>query len=957
MTGIVPSGDKRFWRGSDGQAGALDAGVKARFPAASQLVSGADRRQFLRVMAASMALAGLAGCDDDDPRSQEVPPVRQGQGEAPGRVLTYASSTLIDGFANGVMVKTRDGRPIKIEGSDLHPWSRGGTDAFGQASVLGLYDPFRSQTVKNLARDSDWQALRVAMAGVVPGLRAGQGEGLRILLGPSTSPSLRAQLAALQAALPKMRLHCYASVDRSSIYDGAERAFGRPLETHWEFSRARALVSFDGDMLDAGPQQVGASRQWAAARRRLADQGELLALHAVSCVPSLTSARADFAMAANTSLIEAMAESVLAKAGGGGGTDLDEAATRWCARAYGALDAARGAGIVCAGTYGSARLHETVQRINAAFGNVGQTVLFTEPVPIRGGGIADLVEAMVAGDVRTLLMIGCNPAYEAPADLSFAAALTHVPIKLHAGLYEDETALRSDWHLPLCHALESWDDARSLDGTPSLVQPTIAPLYDGKTAQEIVSLLFDDVPKPSLQMLQSHWRMTQQDAQFAPAWRQALLDGFFSQDRLPLQAPQAVSRAVSPVHARPVGLTAAFRPDPTVWDGSFADNAWLQELPKPLTKLVWENAVGVSPALASAHGMETGDEIVVQAGGRSVSGQAWIMHAQADEVVSLTLGYGRDVAEQLSSGLGYNAGALRTRAAPWEVPGVTIRRTGGRRTLATTEEQTAMQGSGFVRVQAPGKASTQTHAPLLPSLYPAHKGDGRAWGMVIDLDSCTGCNACVVACQAENNIAVVGRDQILLGRDMHWLRIDRSRADAAGPRSHFMPVPCMHCEQAPCEVGCPVEATLHDQEGLNLMVYNRCVGTRACSGYCPYKVRKFNYFDYAGEASPAVSQQYNPDVTVRARGVMEKCTFCVQRIAEARIQSDRDDAPIPDGAVRTACQGACPTRAITFGDLADATSKVNAAHADPRRYALLEELNTRPRTTYLAKLAPESGQG
>jgi molybdopterin-containing oxidoreductase family iron-sulfur binding subunit len=957
MTRIVPSGDTRFWRSAGADAGALEADVAARFPAAARLVSGADRRQFLRVMAASIALAGLSGCDDDDPRSQEIPPVRQRQGEAPGRVLTYASSALVDGFANGVMVTTRDGRPIKIEGSDRHPWSRGGTDAFGQASVLGLYDPFRSQTVKRLARDSDWQALRVAMVGVVSALRADQGDGLRILLGPSTSPSLRAQLAALQAALPKMHVHCYASVDRSAMYEGSARAFGRALEAHWDFSPARIMVSFDGDVLDAGPQQVGASRQWAAARRRLADRGELLALHAVSCVPSLTSARADFALAANPALIEAMAQSLLAKAEGGSGPALDEAASHWCARAGAALDASRGAGIVCAGTHGSAVLHETVQRINAAYGNTGKTVLFTDPVPIRGESIADLARAMRAGEVRTLLMIGCNPVYEAPADVDFAAALTHVPVKLHAGPYEDETALRSDWHLPLCHALESWDDARSLDGTPGLVQPTIAPLYDGRTAQEILSLLFDEVPRSALQLLQDHWRGTQQEETFAPAWRQALLDGFFKDDALPLQNVQAVNPLPGAASARPGGLTVAIRPDPSVWDGSLADNAWLQELPKPLTKLVWENAVGVSPGLADAQGLAQGDELVVTAGGRQVTGAAYIMHGQADDVVSLTLGYGRDVADQLSAGLGYNAGALRTLGGMWHLPGASIKRTGGRRILAATEEHSAMQGSGFVRVQAPGAAQVPIHAPLQPSLYPAQQGDGRAWGMVIDLDSCIGCNACVVACQAENNIAVVGRDQMLLGRGMHWLRVDRNAAGTAGPASHFMPVPCMHCEQAPCEVGCPVEATLHDQEGLNLMVYNRCVGTRACSGYCPYKVRKFNYLDYAAAASPSVAQQYNPDVTVRARGVMEKCTFCVQRIAEARIQSDRDEAPIPDGAVRTACQGACPTNAITFGDLADSTSKVAAAHADPRRYALLEALNTRPRTTYLAKLAPPPGEG
>jgi molybdopterin-containing oxidoreductase family iron-sulfur binding subunit len=910
---------------------------------------GAERRQFLRVMAASLALAGLGGCDDDDPHAQEVPPVRESAGEAPGQTLTYASSALIDGFANGIMVATRNGRPIKIEGNPAHPWSRGGTDAFGQASVLGLYDPYRSQTVKHFTRDSDWQAFRVAMIGVVAQHRANRGAGLRILLGPSTSPSLGAQLAALQSALPAMHWHSHAAVDRSSLYAGTARAFGRALETHWDFAKARVLVSLDGDVLDAGPQQVGAAAQWAAARREAAGRGALFGLHAVACVPSLTSARADFSCIASPGLIEAMAQSLLAQAGGAHGPDLPEHAAVWCARVTRALAGARGAGIVCTGTHGSAFLQEATQRINAALGNAGTTLLYTEPVPLRGESIAALTEAMTDGAVQSLVMIGCNPVYDAPADLDFAAALAHVPLKIHAGMTEDETALHADWHLPLCHPLESWDDARSLDGTPSLVQPTIARLYDGKTAQEIISLLFDTVPAADLQLLRTHWQGTQDAKTFEQAWNKTLLDGVFPTQALPLQPVHTITSGPAPQSLS--GLTVAVRPDPTVWDGMPANNAWLQELPKPLTKIVWENAVGIAPALATQHGLITGDVVIVEAQGRHIEGPVWIMQGQADDVIGVTLGYGRSAADQLSAGLGYDANALRTANALWHIAGATLRRTGEHRIFAATEEPGAMAGADFVRVQTIGEAPA--HAPIQPSLYAAQQGDGRAWGMVIDLDSCIGCNACITACQAENNIAVVGREQVLLGRAMHWLRVDRSDAGAA---SHFMPVPCMQCEDAPCEVGCPVEATLHDSEGLNLMVYNRCIGTRACSGYCPYKVRKFNYYDYSAGASPSLTQQYNPDVTVRSRGVMEKCTFCVQRIAQARVASDLTGEPIRDGSVRTACQAACPTSAISFGDLADKSSKVAAVRADARNYALLEELNTRPRTTYLAKFVPQSGE-
>jgi molybdopterin-containing oxidoreductase family iron-sulfur binding subunit len=939
---------------------------------AAQRLTAPERRQFMRMMAASLALAGLAGCDDDDPHASELPPARQQSGQAPGRVLTYASSSLIDGFANGVMVTTRDGRPIKIEGNATHPWSRGGTDAFGQASVLGLYDPYRSQTVKHLARDSDWQAFRTAIAAPIADLRANGGAGLHILLGPSTSPSLSAQLSKLNQQLPNLRIHTYAAVDRSNLYAGTERAFGHALETHWNFAKARVLVSLDGDILDAGPQQVGAARQWADARRSLAHQGELLALHAVASLPSLTSARADFAVTASRDLIEAMAQSLLAQAAGQSGPDLPAHAASWCVRANRALSGARGAGIVCAGIHASTALQEATQRLNAAHGNVGATVLHTDPVQIRGETLPDLTKSMADGEVHTLLMLGCNPSYDAPGDLDFTHALARVPLKLHAGQMEDETALQSDWHLPLCHPLESWDDARALDGTPSLIQPTIAPLYDGKTIQEILSLLFDPAPFSALSLLHAHWQGTQPAAAFKPVWRQALLEGVFQTQRLPTidvaiapedacggkvgcswathqdetRAPPMDGQRSTP---REATLAMEFRPDPTIWDGTFANNAWLQELPKPLTKIVWENAIAISPALAKSQNLVTGDIAIIECTGHHIEGPVWISSAQADDVIGITLGYGRQVPNQLSAGLGYDANILRSSNSMWRVSGATLRRTGEHRPLATTEEPSAMAASDVVRVQAIG--ATPTHAPIQPSLYQQQNGDTRAWGMVIDLDSCIGCNACITACQAENNIAVVGRDQVLQGRAMHWLRVDRYES---ANTSHFMPVPCMHCEQAPCEVGCPVEATLHDSEGLNLMVYNRCIGTRACSGYCPYKVRKFNYFDYAAGANPSLTQQYNPDVTVRSRGVMEKCTFCVQRIAEARVASDLSSEPIHDGAVRTACQGACPTSAITFGDLADANSKVAAARADARSYALLEELNTKPRTTYLSKLTPSA---
>ncbi len=947
------SGADAGWYPAPGADG-LAAFVKERFPAVADLLHTPDRRRFMRLMAASLALSGLAGCDDDDTHDDIVPPVAQATGSAPGVALHYASSALLDGFANGILVKTRDGRPIKIEGNPGHPWSRGGTDVFGQASVLGLYDPFRSQTVQHLTRASDWAAFRVAMLAPQAGWRASRGAGLALLIGPNTSPSLIAQLAAMQLAWPEMRVFTHAAVTRDTLYEGTQRAFGRRLETHWRLDGVRSIVCLDGDLLDAGPHQVGAARGWSQARRQAARAGGLLEMYAAGAVPNLTSAKADHGISAEPALIEAMARAVLSRAGGGGLPDLPADAARWCNAAYVALDRARGACLVQAGTHAGAGVQEAAQRLNAMLGNTGRTVLHTQVLQMQGEPLPALVQAMRQGSVSTLVMLGADPVYEGAGDLGFTEALNHVKLKIHAGLYADESSLFADWHLPMAHPLEDWGDARALDGSACLIQPTIAPLYDGRTAGEIVSLLIDPEPVGALALLRARWMGPGEGATFETRWSDALLAGVLDGGGMALENVVQTTPSAR-ADAQQAGLRIVFRPDPTVWDGSVANNAWLQELPKPLSKLVWENAVQIGPDLARRAHLAQGDMVEVTTDGRKISGPVWITAGQADNVVCLSLGYGKRVVGQLSAGLGYNGFALRSARTPWMLGGAALRRVDGVRALASTDDHARMNGDGLLRVQRVGAPAVGDGDATLPSLYPRQESDGRAWGMVIDIDTCIGCNACVTACQAENNIAVVGREEVLNGREMHWLRVDaypNAIADAGAASVSFMPVPCMHCEQAPCEVGCPVEATLHDHEGLNLMVYNRCIGTRACSGYCPYKVRRFNYADYSAGAAPSIVEQRNPDVTVRARGVMEKCTYCVQRIAEARVVSDRDDTPIPDHAVVTACQGACPTSAISFGDLALPDSEVSHARRDPRRYALLGELNTRPRTTYLAARAP-----
>ncbi|WP_298955189.1 TAT-variant-translocated molybdopterin oxidoreductase [uncultured Methylobacterium sp.] len=951
----LDSGDgPAFWRSLDAVADSAEfrAFLDGEFPAASRLAAGPDRRGFLKAMAASFAMAGLTACGADG-RDQEVPYVRQPERVIPGAALAYASSSLVDGFANGILVTTRDGRPLKIEGNAEHPWSRGGTDAFGQAAVLGLYDPFRLQTPQHLGRPSSWQGFRAAMTGRFAALRATEGgRGLHLLTGPVTSPSLAAQIAAMRRNFPAMRWHVDDPAGRAALYAGTRLAFGRPLETRWRLARARGIVSLDGDLLDPGPGQVGLSRDWIEARRAAGGRWPLL--HA-GPVPGLTAAKADRAVPATSADLDRLARDLLAEIGGGTAAVTEGPLAAWREAALAAL---RDGAVAVTGAGQGPALHALVHRLNAA--TRSEAVFHTAPVPVLDPEpLAALAEAMARGEVATLVMLDCNPVYDAPGALDFTAGLARVGLKIHAGLYQDETAFHCDWNLPLAHPLESWGDARSLDGTATLIQPTVAPLYDGRSVAEILAILADAPVKDGRGLLEAQWRRDgEDDAAFRARFDEVLRAGFVADTAF---APEPVPEPAAPaVASDPTGkgLELVVRPDPTIRDGRFAHLAWLQELPKPLTKLVWGNAVTIAPALAAREGIAQGDVVAVTAGGRRIEGPAWILPGQADGTVGVSLGYGRRLPEQLPDGLGYDAAPLLGAAGP-----AALARTGRRdATLATTQNHGTMEGHAFVRVQAPGARQPEAATPA--SLYPpaptSPEGrfrDERAWGMVIDLDACIGCNACVTACQSENNIPVVGREEAALGRWLHWLRIDRYyEGGLDAPATHFMPVPCMHCEQAPCEVGCPVEATVHDREGLNLMVYNRCVGTRACSSYCPYKVRRFNYLDYAGDTAPVQQQQRNPEVTVRARGVMEKCTYCVQRIAAARIDSTKaDHAPIPDGAVETACQGACPTRAITFGDLRDEGSRVAAAARDPRNYGLLAELNTRPRTTYLARLRPEEG--
>ncbi len=638
-------------------------------------------------------------------------------------------------------------------------------------------------------------------------------------------------------------------------------------------------------------------------------------------------------------------------------------------------------------------VHALAHAINAKLGNVGKTLFYTAPVEAawvdHAASLRELVADAQAGRVDLLLIVDANPVYTAPPELGLREALDALARRpgafvAHAGLHDDETAERCHWHLPLAHALEAWSDLRAADGTVSLVQPLIAPLYDGKSAHEVLAAFTQRPDRSGYDIVRERWQ-AQWPADFEARWRKALHDGLVEGTALPEKAVEARlgDWAQQAPAAAAAGVEVAFRLDPTVGDGRHANNGWLQELPKALTKITWQNAALLSPRTAerlgvtvrsSARGAPV-DVVEVECGGRKLRAPVWIVPGHADECVTLHLGYGRRRAGRVGNGLGFDAYALRSAESPWSAAGATVRRTGEQAILASTQDHWTIElgeqverrhlvrSATFAEYQAdPHFAAKQGHAPPRElTLYPEHKYEGHAWGMAIDLNSCVGCNACVVACQSENNIPVVGHEQVALGREMHWMRIDRYYAGALdAPETRHQPVTCMHCENAPCEVVCPVAATVHSDEGLNDMVYNRCVGTRYCSNNCPYKVRRFNFFLYQDWDTPSLKMMRNPDVTVRSRGVMEKCSYCVQRINQARIDAKNEGRDLQDGDVRTACQQVCPAEAIVFGDLNDPQSRVARLKSDPRHYGILEDLNTRPRTTYLASVRnpnPEMSRG
>jgi molybdopterin-containing oxidoreductase family iron-sulfur binding subunit len=917
-----------------------------------------NRRQALNLLASGIA-SGLAGCSK--PTEEIIPYVKMPERVVPGEALRFATTLSLSGFGRGVIVTSIDGRPIKVDGNPRHPASLGATDVFAEATVLSLYDPDRSRTILENGEIASPDAFRLALRTQLQRMQQRRGEGFRLLTGHVTSPTLLRQIGDLLQQFPKAAWHACEPIDEDNAEAGAALAFGTRLRSVPHLDKARVLVALDADPLGQGPNQLSNARGFAARRRP--HDGEFSRIYSIEPAPTLTGAKADHRLALQPQLISEVAIAIARSMGAPlREASLPDQAMRLAKRAAADLSANHGAAVVLAGRTLPPEIHALVHWINAQLQAPIDTIEINELPGGRGPGtLAELVHDLDAGAVDQLLTIGVNPGYDAAADLQFANHSQKAAFRLHLGRYADETADLATWHVPQTHELEAWSDLRSNDGTASLVQPLIKPLFRSWTDHELLALLMGRGDASPYDLVRETWQ-SHGASDFEAWWTRALHDGVVVDRAPPTAAPGKPRLPDISAPASPgTGMTLVLRPDPSLWDGSFANNAWLQECPKPLTKQVWGNALALNPKDAARYALGTGDIVTLSSDGRQIDAPVIVEPGMAEGAMSLTLGLGRRKAGAIGNGVGVNAFALRTTANAWSIPGATIVKTGRQEEILTT--QNVVRTAEDVRELYPlhDLADIAKPQPALekqnPTLLPERPkpDDGHAWAMVIDAAVCIGCNACVVACQAENNVAVVGPEEVARGRDMHWLRVDvYDHGTEANPKLGFQPVPCMHCEHAPCEPVCPVAASVHDGEGLNLQVYNRCVGTRFCEANCPYKVRRFNFFgyadgqEYANLGFESYRAQKNPDVTVRARGVMEKCTYCVQRISAARRSAERDDQPIGTDEVRTACQSACPTSAISFGDLHQKESAVNRQKADPRHYALLEHLGTRPRTTYLA---------
>ncbi len=931
-----------------------------------------SRRRFLGGVGSAVGVAAIEACNKAPPE-QIIPYVDRPPEVVPGVATYYASSTTRRGYGVGLLVESHTGRPTKIEGHPEHPASLGGTLAQEQAEVLTLYDPDRAQGILKAHASRPWRNF----VEVFGGGSTKRGKEL-LLLEPTGSPLTRELLEALHERRPNMSIYFDPTRAPTARWNAAKRVLGEVLEPQYRFDKAELVLALDADFLTSMPMSIRWARDFAGTRDTSRPEADLSRLYVVECALTPTGARADHRLAARSSELGRLTAGLLhaALALDPEGPDdatrlkaqklwrsLAEEQQEWLTALAKDLQRKRGRCVILAGDHQPSAVHALVLALNELLGNVGKTVSYARSPLLEAGepaySLDGFFDALDSGEVEAAFVLGGNPSYLLPPELRFEERFAKAKERVYLSLYANETARRASWLLGAAHFLEAWGATRAYDGTLSLQQPLIRPLYGGKSADEVLSVLGAAPHLQGRELVRRHFLDTFGDEE---TWAEALARGVVADSAFPARSPEldfgAVAEALDQVTRNAVksGLELQILPDPRVEDGRLSNNPWLLELPEPVTKLVWDNAALLAPATAERLSLGTGDVIEIDKGGRSIEVPVLVAPEQAEDAVVIWLGWGRQGAESVARGVGVDVVPLREARDPWLTRDIQVRATGRHQRLVTTQDETSMHGREIALVksqrewkQEPDFAEHLDEAPL--SILPDRSRKPPQWGMTIDLSRCTGCSSCVIACQAENNVPSVGKEMVGMGREMHWIRIDVYRdGPDHRPRTLFQPMLCQHCEDAPCEYVCPVNATVHSDDGLNEMVYNRCVGTRFCSNNCPYKVRRFNFYDYNQDPPEVKKLVYNPDVTVRARGVMEKCSYCVQRIRRAQIDAKLADRPLRDGDVRTACQQVCPAQAIAFGEVSDPRSAVSERYRNPRTFQVLNELGTRPRTRYLARI-------
>lgn len=1060
-----PETGRRYWRSLDqlAETPEFKDWLQREFPAgASEWEDGVSRRHFMKIMSASFMLAGIglgaAGCRQ---KEEHITPFGKAQEDyIHGNPQFYATAMPTRGSAVPLVVKSYEGRPTKIEGNAYHPDSNGGADRWTQASILGLYDPDRAQRFTHGGNNVSTEAAMDFLNELSKKFAANGGEGLSFLMETSSSPSRARLQRIVSKKFPKAKWFVHDPVDLEVHRANATKAFGQSLKPYYKYDAAKVIVSLDCDFL--GSEQDAAVNINRFSKGRNPDSGELNRLYVAESLMTLTGVNADHRLRISNQTLTQLAVALLAEISGGAWPELSDVFgkpsgvdPKWISECAKDLLANGGKSLVVAGYRQPEFVHMVAHEINRRLENIGSTVVLHAAPQKTEGSIQDLAKSLNLGEVDTLVMFGVNPVYDAPVDLNWAVTQRKAKTVVRLGYYEDETFSGCDWHLPAAHYLESWGDAFTADGTLVPIQPLISPLFGGLSEIEVFARIAGEGSFNAYEIVRATFSGIVGGAGGDEAWGKYLYDGFLAGS-----AARSVSANMNRTAVSEAAATAMKLPTPTadklevvffrdysVDDGRYGNNGWLQEMPDPITKMVWDNVVLISRKTARALGLVNQDLVEVKLGDKAVTGPIWIQPGMADNVIGLALGYGRTKAGRVGSGVGFNAYQIRTSDGQYIALGASLKKTGKNFPISCTQDHWSMEGRPIVREANLEQFKENPHfalgmnAPEPPggdkSFYPnplekLEKTAHHQWGMTVDLNKCVGCSSCMMACQSENNVPIVGKDLVGRGREMHWIRIDRYYS--AEPKKHnwngfstttesfkkeseqqfeqwiddpqvvTQPMLCQMCEAAPCENVCPVNATVHDQEGLNVMVYNRCVGTRYCSNNCPYKVRRFNYLDfnkrplenlkgprYATPLLHATDGKWdllrwwknpmdptagmreadtwdlikmikNPDVTVRMRGVMEKCTFCVQRIQHAEIAQKvkagaSGDVLVPDGAnskdvhaLKTACQQACPANAIIFGNIADPESAVSKSKQSPRNYSVLDFLLTKPRTTYLARV-------